>query len=444
MQHSLQNQMQELSTLSAESHDSNHTIWFGHYPTSAIVSPYPGIRMAMRSATAYLCGHFHTAGGLMPVLHTQHRHGTLELELGDWKKNRKYRILAIDHDLFSFADLNFEDWPVVLITNPKSFLYSSAAHEPLQRILHSTHIRVLAFSPSPIKSVKVSIDGVELGDAVHVSGPLYVLKWNPQTYNRGFHKINVTVQDASGKTGTQLHTFAMEENLSLRFNFLQSWALLTDHYIWIRVVFVLLVLVQITLLVTFRCLRHPTLDGPLSIRSWISVSLHILSKTNQFFYSFLLLSLYTVLGPWFIGEIIDGHIGFCFSFGVIVNGHFFEGSVTFFVGIVQVLFFNFPLMAYVCWCLLLRCQGHSFRSHLRNLKLYQFVPIHFIMALLFCWQVFSCYFLLKTYGVMSFFISPLRTWVVILTLLLFCRTWKLRSATLSAFIVKVKEHESSE
>lgn len=55
----------------------------------------------------------------------------------------------------------------------------------------------MAFSPSPIKSVKVSIDGVELGDAVHVSGPLYVLKWNPQTYNRGFHKINVTVQVSS-------------------------------------------------------------------------------------------------------------------------------------------------------------------------------------------------------------------------------------------------------
>lgn len=41
------------------------------------------------SATAYLCGHLHTMGGLMPALYSQHRSGTLELELGDWKDNRR-------------------------------------------------------------------------------------------------------------------------------------------------------------------------------------------------------------------------------------------------------------------------------------------------------------------------------------------------------------------
>ncbi|NXY87533.1 TMM62 protein, partial [Alcedo cyanopectus] len=135
------NQMEELSLMARESLHSNHTIWFGHFPTSTIISPAPGIRMLMSSATAYLCGHLHTLGGLMPALHTQHRGGTLELELGDWKSNRKYRLLVFDHDLVSFADLHFEEWPVVLITNPKSLLYSTSAHEPLVRILHSTHIR---------------------------------------------------------------------------------------------------------------------------------------------------------------------------------------------------------------------------------------------------------------------------------------------------------------
>ena len=41
------------------------------------------------SATAYLCGHLHTLGGLMPVLHTRHFQGTLELEVGDWMVNRR-------------------------------------------------------------------------------------------------------------------------------------------------------------------------------------------------------------------------------------------------------------------------------------------------------------------------------------------------------------------
>ncbi|XP_042308849.1 transmembrane protein 62 isoform X2 [Sceloporus undulatus] len=402
------NKMQELSSLAAESHDSNHTIWFGHYPTSAIISPSPGIRMAMSSATAYLCGHFHTLGGLMPVLHTRHHHGTLELELGDWMHNRKYRILAFDHDLFSFVDVTFEEWPVVLITNPKPFLYSSSSHEPLQRLLHSTHIRILAFSPSPINLVKVSIDGVHLGDAIQVSGPLYVLKWAPQNYSLGFHQIEVTVQDASDRSTTQLHTFAMEENLSLKFGLFASWILLTDHYIWVRIVFVLLIVLQILLLIIVRYRRRPTLKR-----------------------------------PWFIGEIIDGHIGVCFSFGVIVDGHFFEGSTTFLVGIMQVMFFNLPLMAYTCWCLFIRCQGHCFSSHLYHVRLCWAVPIHLFMALLFSWQVYSCYFLLKTYGTMAFFLSPVRTWIVALTVFLFYRTWKLQSSMLRTFILEMKNYQSS-
>lgn len=28
----------------------------------------------------------------MPVLHSRHPHGTLELELGDWMENRRYKI----------------------------------------------------------------------------------------------------------------------------------------------------------------------------------------------------------------------------------------------------------------------------------------------------------------------------------------------------------------
>uniref|UniRef100_A0A8C0XH16 Calcineurin-like phosphoesterase domain-containing protein n=1 Tax=Castor canadensis TaxID=51338 RepID=A0A8C0XH16_CASCN len=91
-------QMKELLLLATESSWSNHTIWFGHYTTSTILSPSPGIRTIMSSATAYLCGHLHTLGGLMPVLHTRHFQGTLELEVGDWKDNRSFaktRILVL-------------------------------------------------------------------------------------------------------------------------------------------------------------------------------------------------------------------------------------------------------------------------------------------------------------------------------------------------------------
>uniref|UniRef100_A0AAZ3R7V3 Calcineurin-like phosphoesterase domain-containing protein n=1 Tax=Oncorhynchus tshawytscha TaxID=74940 RepID=A0AAZ3R7V3_ONCTS len=145
-----QTQMDLLASFRTESHSSNQTIWFGHYTTSTVISPFPGLRGVMSSAVAYLCGHLHTLGGLMPVLHSRHPEGTLELELGDWMDNRRYRVLAFDHDLLSFMDLKFQQWPAVLITNPKEAQYLHPGVEPLGRIHSSTHIRCWSrFSTTP-------------------------------------------------------------------------------------------------------------------------------------------------------------------------------------------------------------------------------------------------------------------------------------------------------
>ncbi|XP_035115336.1 transmembrane protein 62 isoform X6 [Callithrix jacchus] len=398
-------QMEELLLLAKKSSQSNHTIWFGHFTTSTILSPSPGIRSIMSSAIAYLCGHLHTLGGLMPVLHTRHFQGTLELEVGDWKDNRRYRIFAFDHDLFSFADLIFGNWPVVLITNPKSLLYCCAKHEPLERLLHSTHIRILAFSLSTITSVTVMIDEVDLGQAVHVSGPIFILKWNPRNYSSGTHNIEVIVQA--------------------------------------RVLFALIVLIQLIVLITFRYRGYPELKEPSGFINLTSFSLHVLSKINIFYYSVLFLTLYTVLGPWFFGEITDGKLGCCFSFGMFVNGHFLQGSVTFIIGILQLAFFNIPLMAYICWSLLQRCFGHNFRSHLHQRKYLKIMPVHLLMLLLYIWQVYSCYFLYATYGTLAFLFSPLRTWLTLSTPVLIRCVWTLNPTKLGIFMVQLKSHLNS-
>uniref|UniRef100_A0A8C8Z722 Transmembrane protein 62 n=1 Tax=Prolemur simus TaxID=1328070 RepID=A0A8C8Z722_PROSS len=434
--------MEELLSLAKESSQSNHTIWFGHFTTSTILSPPPGIRSIMSLATAYMCGHLHTLGGLMPVLHTRHFQGTLELEVGDWKDNRRYRIFAFDHDLFSFADLTFGKWPVVLITNPKSLLYSCAKHEPLERLFHSTHIRVLAFSLSSITSVIVKIDGVHLGQAIHLSGPIFILKWNPRNYSNGTYNIEVIVQDSAGRSESVHHIFSVQENIHLSFDPLASFILRTDHYILARVLFVLIVLIQLTILFTFRYQGCPELKEPSGFVNLTSFSLHILSKINIFYYSVLLLTLYTVLGPWFFGEIIDGKLGCCFSFGIFVNGHFLQGSLTFVAGILQLVFFNIPLMAYLCWSLLHRCFGHNFRSHLHQGKYLKIISVHLLMLLLYIWQVHSCYFLYVTYGTLAFLFSPLRTWLTLLTPVLIHRAWTLNSTKFGNFMVQSK-HLSS-
>ncbi|XP_023590968.1 transmembrane protein 62 isoform X4 [Trichechus manatus latirostris] len=363
-------QMEELLSLAKESSWSNHTIWFGHFTTSTILSSSPGIRSIMSSATAYLCGHLHTLGGLMPVLHTRHFQGTLELEVGDWKDNRRYRIFAFDHDLFSFADLTFGKWPVVLITNPKSLLYSYAKHEPLERLLHSTHIRILLEGERPFTTYF-------LLKRIFISR---LIPWH--------------------------HLFFLLTTIS-----------------WYR--------------------GHPKLKGPPGFVNLTSFSLHVLSKINIFYYSVLLLTLYTVLGPWFVGEITLGKLGCCFSFGIFVDGHFLQGSLTFIVGILQLVFFNVPLMTYLSWSLLQRCFGHNFRSHLHQGKYLKIIPVHLLMLLLYVWQVYSCYFLQVTYGTLAFFFSPLRTWLTLLTPVLIRCVWTLNPSELGTFTVQLKSHLSS-
>ncbi|KAM8920792.1 transmembrane protein 62 [Pelodytes ibericus] len=437
-------QMRRLSMLAADSVRSNQTVWFGHYPTSTIISDSPGIRSVMSSAVAYMCGHLHTLGGLAPALYSQHQQGTLELELGDWMSNRRYRIFAFDHDLFSFVDLTFQEWPAILITNPKPALFSNPAQEPLKRIQLSTHIRMLVFSPHAIVSVKVSIDKVMLGEAGHVSGPLYVLEWNPADYLTGLHKIKVEVQDVAERSQTRSHLFSLEEDVSLSFNLFPTFILLTDHYILAQVLFLLAVMSQLILLLIFRYKKRPALKGPPGCLALTSFSMHVMAKTNVFFFAVLVLTLYTALGPWFVGEVIDGYMGACFAFGVVVRGHFFQGSLTYLTGLLQMAFYNIPMTAYMCWCLLMRCRGHGFSSHLRYSRKMVSVPFHFLMFLLMAWQVYSCVFLLQTYGTLSLFLSPMKAWLVVATLIIFKKLWAFSSPELRGYITELKICERSQ
>lgn len=129
--------------------------------------------------------------------------------------------------MLSFSDLKFEQWPAVLITNPKDAQYLHPGVEPLGRIRRSTHIRylsavwdhffgcvsslflpdrrdkmcalsfpnrILAFSEAPITAVHVSIDGEPLGKGRLAGGPLYVLPWDPSFYLAGLHTIKVKVE----------------------------------------------------------------------------------------------------------------------------------------------------------------------------------------------------------------------------------------------------------
>ena len=45
---------------------------------------------------AYLCGHLHTMLGTFPQIHAVHSvENFMELELGDWKENRRYVYIVL-------------------------------------------------------------------------------------------------------------------------------------------------------------------------------------------------------------------------------------------------------------------------------------------------------------------------------------------------------------
>lgn len=113
----------------AKSAGASYTIWFGHYPTSCIITMNDENRDLKRiigdndNSLAYMCGHLHTLGGMIPNMYTLHDNKFLELEVADWKKDRTFRVAAVDGGQLSFIDVEHGKWPIILITNPKHSLF---------------------------------------------------------------------------------------------------------------------------------------------------------------------------------------------------------------------------------------------------------------------------------------------------------------------------------
>ena len=53
------------------------------------------------------------------------------------------------------------------------------------------YYRTLVFSLDSIVSVNILLDDKDVGVVDHVTGPLYVAKWQPSDYSNGIHSITV-------------------------------------------------------------------------------------------------------------------------------------------------------------------------------------------------------------------------------------------------------------
>ncbi|XP_071790567.1 transmembrane protein 62-like [Asterias amurensis] len=438
--------LQKLEDFTKDQKLSNHTVFFGHYPTSTIIAPHTRLSNALQTGVTYLCGHLHSFGGMVPHMNAVQKNGVVELELEDWKENRMYRVMAFDHDLLSFVDVKFGTWPVILITNPKRARFLSLRHEPLRKMVHSTHIRFLVHSPDTIASTIVEIDGVVLGSAVHVRGPLFVIPWDPSEYPAGLHSIKVTAMDAAGRIHSEGYQFSLDGSRPPQW-LMPSFFLLTDipFIFWILYICAVVVFVLALLSLRWMALKNG------HYRSGLLRSLIGLASNQTYFYWLLIIGLYPLIGPWFVCAVSGESFGIYTFYGFFLREDFIGETFSYVICVLNMILFQGPITLYFA-LQLDRIQhsasNHTTRNHTTNstptrngkstiqngstsrmtsqrqvqsLGLFWSAVAYACLFSALNWMTWECINLYYCYGAVALLLAPKSTWTLAVVLVLLYR-----------------------
>ncbi|KAG5331204.1 TMM62 protein, partial [Acromyrmex charruanus] len=356
------NRIQQLINRSKES-NAAHAIVFGHYPTSSIISKADtnirNILGSHKESMVYLCGHFHTLGNMVPNMYSLQKAGFLELELADWKDNRMYRLAAIDHGQFSFIDIKHNDWPVILITNPKNVLFMMPQKENLESIIKSTHVR------RKIVSYSFSLDGSWLSVSIL---PKLVLMANIVYIFQFLFLVTLILAIIPLCFLRFVHMYYKNNRIELPRRRMKFF------HLWLR-------------------------------------KLWILSAVDRVFYGLVLYTLYFAIGPWTMGEIIEDHTGVIFVWGTFIGNMYLPGGLTYAYGFLQLLCFHLPLTITLAHHIDRRLRDAECPSRVSSKfhTVWRFLPILIIILL----QFVLGYFLYLEYGTTAILLCPLRTGSII-------------------------------
>ena len=223
-------------------------IAYGHFTLSTIAYPERSLWVVPGQATervedvlmrhgvvAYLCGHLHEVFG--SKLHRMHaspeNHFLAELEMGDWKFARRFRVMAVDNGALSFADMRYKPHPgsqsgfdlecvsdsmrvgrhIVVITSPSSAHLSplgSAMPASVPKVVHALVLPVDG-STEPGEAEDDNVEVVASwtcdGNAhsnrnakmsrVDMDSLLYAVNWDPQS-DCGSSDVHLQVSVSSG------------------------------------------------------------------------------------------------------------------------------------------------------------------------------------------------------------------------------------------------------
>lgn len=209
----------------------NFTIWFGHYPTSTVITPANyNIRKFIGhfdSSLVYFAGHLHTMGRLVNRMYALHAEGFLELELADFMRTRRFRLAAIDHGMLSISDISLYTYPFAIITNPKNMLFNNPFKEDIELQKRSTHIRILAFSTTEIIQCMIAIDNGEWQMCSKSSENFFVVPWDSSLYEKGKHELKLHIEDVDGRIYDHVQYFALD-GTTISFDFLAKFILMSE------------------------------------------------------------------------------------------------------------------------------------------------------------------------------------------------------------------------
>ncbi|XP_024189933.1 putative metallophosphoesterase At3g03305 isoform X2 [Rosa chinensis] len=360
----------ELSHWDSQSKDPITKISFGHFPLSFSATSHSGKSLKdiflNHSISAYICGHLHARFGKNLKRHHQlssspeffqlniHQLSSQppvncstdaptanefwEWEMGDWRKSRAMRILAIDRGHVSYVDVDFKlgtKKTIILPTFPldsQLMSTSSFRHEYECRAMGPFSyeaIRALVFSVSPLVSVTAMIYDTRPGYLSMVleapmiklqhntsRGDLYIAPWNYRAFedpSPDRYWLQIEATDFMGRsTLSDLRPFSIN-GLSTKLSWTWKefivmgcqWAALYYPMLWSAVYFLLLILLIPKALLIFSN-KHFTYKnkGFLNILGWVSQEL---CRVPLAWFGLVGYLFYLILFPWFIGQVFtDG------------------------------------------------------------------------------------------------------------------------------------------
>ncbi|KAK6928988.1 Calcineurin-like phosphoesterase domain, ApaH type [Dillenia turbinata] len=354
----------ELSQWDSLSSEPVTKISFGHFPLSFSAASSSGKSLKdiflKHSVSAYLCGHLHTKFGKNLKRHHRLGHHLFQLnihqnlsgskkncsslpveefwewEMGDWRKSRAMRIVAIDHGHVSFADLRFDSGAkktIIVPTFPldSRLMFDTASGrdyecQAMNRLAYQT-IRALVFSVSPVVSVIARIYDSTSGHHDLVleaqmiksnlsSGDLYAAPWNYQAFedpSPDRYWLQIEATDIMGRASlTELRPFSVN-GLSAKLTWTWKeflvmgcqWDALYYPIFWFCLISMFAVLIIPKVLLTFskNQYQYKSLIADKSLISFVIWVLKELCKFPVIWFSLLGYLFYLILFPWFYGQV---------------------------------------------------------------------------------------------------------------------------------------------